>query len=51
MYWHLTHAHGGFEPLEERRHRDFWLAVIVAVIVLLACSGPAAGHAWWFWTL
>lgn len=43
MQAHLTPAHYVAGHTADRRHRAFWLAVIVALIILLACTGPAAG--------
>ncbi len=44
MYTHPFHIGSAIDPAARHGHREFWLAVIVALIVLLACTGPASGH-------
>jgi hypothetical protein len=47
MQTHPIHTYDVADRAARRRHREFWLAVIVALIVLLACTGPTAGSAGW----
>lgn len=47
MQIHPMHTYDVVDRAAHRRHREFWLAVIVAVIVLLACTGPTVGGAGW----
>ncbi len=38
------HMSGAIGHAVRHGHREFWLAVLVALIVLLTCTGPAGGH-------
>ncbi len=45
MHIHPIHTYDVADRAAHRRGREFWLAVIVAVIVLLTCTGPTVGGA------
>ncbi len=44
MHPQWLHTHGAVHQAAERRGWEFWLAVLVALIVLLTCTGPVAGR-------